>query len=371
MSQATKLSRKIVLKQTLSRQTTAFKSLKYSLLSGLAFFITSYFLYQTVPTSTIPQNIEFIGPKYAYYQANKSNYNALFFGSSRVLNHISPEVIDQAASENGLEINSYNFGVPAMREIHSYIFLRDVLKDAPYNLEWVFVEISLDKGYEPFSNVRTGRSIYWHDFDNTKVAIDYILTSEETLLNKAVLVSSHVLPYIYHRLNVGALFNKLLPLNFFSADFRAEQKVYEKNSGFLGISSDSFDEFRQGFLSDKSEYERDVKELRSYHQGTSLSDSTLPYNKRNLIKRIVKAIHRSGATPVFIITPTLDTAEDLYQAYQEGLIPNLLAYNDPSKYPQFYGLENRHDAGHLNIHAARAFSKELAQDFVEVAKADS
>ena len=371
MSQATKLSKRIVFKQTLSKQTTLFKSLKYSLLSGLAFFITSHFLHQVVPTSTIPENVEFIGPKYTYYQANKDNYNALFFGSSRVLNHISPEIVDQEARAHGVDINSYNLGVPAMREIHSYIFLRDVLKTAPTSLEWVFIEISLDKGYEPFANARTGRSIYWHNFRNTKVAIDYVLTSEETLLNKAVLATSHILPYIYHRLNVGAFFNKLLPLNFFSTDLQADQEAYEKNKGFLGIHGDENDEFRQLFLTNIADYESDVKSLKEYHQKSHQITQKLPYNKRQLIRKIVKVVNQSGATPVFLITPTLDTSEDLYQAYQEGLFPKLLAYNDPSKYPHFYGLENRHDAGHLNIDAAHVFSRELAQDFAQTVKAGS
>lgn len=371
MSQAAKLNKRIVFKQTFSKQATLFKSLKYSLLSGLAFLITSHFLYQIVPTSTIPENVEFIGPKYTYYKTNKDSYNALFFGSSRVLNHISPEIVDQEARAHGIKMNSYNLGVPAMREIHSYIFLRDVLENAPTSLEWVFIEISLDKGYEPFANARTGRSIYWHDFRNTKVAIDYVLTSEETLLNKTVLATSHILPYIYHRLNVGAFFNKLLPLNFFSTDLQADQEAYEKDKGFLGIYNGEYDEFRQNFLANTSDYENDVKSLKEYHLESDQIGKRLPYNKRNLIRKIVKSVNQSGATPVFIITPTLDTSEDLYQAYQEGLFPKLLAYNDPSKYPNFYGLENRHDAEHLNIDAAHAFSRELARDFVQTVSADS
>ncbi|MGD1952781.1 MAG: hypothetical protein ACFB14_24515 [Leptolyngbyaceae cyanobacterium] len=371
MSQATKLSKSTVFKRTFSKRETLLKSLKYSLLSGLAFLITSHSLYQIVPTSKIPENIEFIGPKYTYYQANKDNYNALFFGSSRVLNHISPAIVDQEASAHNIEINSYNLGIPAIREIHSYIFLRDVLKNAPTTLEWVFIEISLDKGYEPFANARTGRSIYWHNFSNTRIAIDYVLTSEESLLNKAILTSSHILPYIYHRLNVGTFFNKVLPLEFFSTDLQLEQKSYENNKGFLGIHSDNSDEFRQSFLANTSDYQSAVRKLKEYHRENSKFDKKLPYNKQNLIRKIIKAVNQSGATPVFIITPTLDTAEDLYQAHQEGVIPKLLAYNDPSKYPQFYRLDNRHDAEHLNIDAANIFSRKLAQDFAQIVKADS
>ncbi|MEM1253738.1 MAG: hypothetical protein AAGI69_15005 [Cyanobacteria bacterium P01_H01_bin.21] len=371
MSQATKLSKSIVFKRTLSRRATLLKSLKYSLLSGLAFLITSHSLYQTVPTSKIPENIEFIGPKYTYYQANKDNYNALFFGSSRVLNHISPAIVDQEARAHGIEINSYNLGIPAIREIHSYIFLRDVLKSAPTTLKWVFIEISLDKGYEPFANARTGRSIYWHNFSNTKIAIDYVLTSEEPLLNKAVLTTSHILPYIYHQLNVGTFFNRVLPLKFFSTELQSEQESFERNKGFLGIQSDDSNEFRQSFIANVSDYQNDVKRLKEYHKESLQVDEKSPYNKRNLIRKIVKAVNQAGATPVFIITPTLDTAEDLYEAYQEGIIPKLLAYNDPSKYPQFYELDNRHDAEHLNVYAANDFSRELARDFAQIAQTDS
>ncbi|ESA37595.1 hypothetical protein N836_36115 [Leptolyngbya sp. Heron Island J] len=351
-----------------TKNNTLIKVLKYSLLAGLSVFITSHSLTQIITPPKIPQNIGFISPKKTYYQAHKDNYNTLFFGSSRVLNHINPEVIDQVAKSEGLEISSYNFGIPAIREIHSYVLLRDVLQDAPEHLEWVFIEISLDKGYEPIANARTKRSIYWHTFSNTRIAIEYIINSEESAFNKAILISSHILPYIYHQLNIGIISNHLWPSETQSLESQRDQKIYEANKGFLGITSNHYNDLRQLFLADQFDYQKDVKKLINYHKNRTEKDNDLPDNKRILLSKIIDTVHAAGATPFFIITPTLNTAQDLYQAHEEDLIPTLFAYNNPSDYPQFYDAENRHDPEHLNIQTANNFSQELAQDFIQAIK---
>lgn len=368
MIQLKEPQKSIVVQHTFQKQSSIVKSFRYSFLAIFSFLITTYLFHQIVPDSIIPKNIDFIGPKYAHYQAHKNDYDTLFLGSSRVLNHINPDVVDQAAKAEGLKINSYNFGVPALREIHTYILLRDILKDAPDSLKWVFIEISLDRGYEPISNARTGRSIYWHNFSNTKIAIDYIFNSEETLLSKAALAGSHILPLIYQKFNLGAFFKKIVPVDFSDANAKEDKRLYQANDGFLGIGDNEYDETRQSFLANPSDYKKEVKSLISHHETGLKVDEPLPKNKRVLIEKILETVDAAGAVPIFIVPPTLHTADDLHQAYKESTIPTLLAYNDPSKYPQFYGIENRHDAEHLNMRTAHAFSRELAKDFAEIVK---
>ena len=368
MNHATKPGKRLSVQLPTPPNNTLLKGLKYSLLAALSALITSHSLNTVVTPPKIPKNIDFISPKKTYYQAHKDNYNTLFFGSSRVLNHINPKVIDQVAKSKGLEINSYNFGIPAIREIHSYVLLRDVLQDAPESLEWVFIEISLDKGYEPIANARTNRSIYWHTFSNTKIAVEYIINSEESIFNKAILVGSHLLPHIYHQLNLGIISSHLWPSETQSLESQKDQKTYEASKGFLGITSHHYNDLRQLFLDAQADYKKDVEQLIEYHQTRANKDELLPDNKRVLINKIIDTVHAAGATPFFIITPTLNTAQDLYQAHEEDLIPILFAYNNPSDYPQFYDVENRHDPEHLNIQTANDFSQELAQDFIQTIK---
>ena len=182
------------------------------------------------------------------------------------------------------------------------------------------------------------------------------------------MVGSHLLPYIYHQLNLGIISNHLWPSETQSLKSQKEQEIHEENQGFLGINQNHYNDLRQSFLANQSNYKKDVKNLIDYHKDRADKDNVLPANKRILISKIIDTVHEAGATPFFIITPTLNTAQDLYQAYEEDLIPILFAYNNPSDYPQFYDAENRHDPEHLNIQTANNFSQELAQDFIQKIK---
>ncbi|MEO1446639.1 MAG: hypothetical protein AAFV46_10450, partial [Cyanobacteria bacterium J06635_11] len=142
------------LKRSRKRSSVLTKYAKQSLAGFLAFVVAAAVLAQIIPSPTIPSNIVFVGPKNDYYQAHKDEYTALFFGSSRVYNQILPDAFDDATRQiigktpdSSGSINSYNFGVPAMRAIDSAVLLEDVLANPPKNLKWVFFESILDKGY--------------------------------------------------------------------------------------------------------------------------------------------------------------------------------------------------------------------------------
>ncbi len=337
----------------------------------VAFFIATYLLGQLIPSPAIPSNIVFIGPKYDYYQAHKDEYNTLFFGSSRIYSQVIPEVFDKTAKEKGLALNSYNFGIPAMRAIDSTVLLETVLANPPKNLKWVFFESILDKGYEPIPNARTHRAMYWHDWESTGFAARYILSSDESLPNKAVLLSSHFLPFLYHHLNVGRLFRQMLPSSF-SLEEQAVAAEFTATEGFYALSDETAPE-RQQFLNDQQAYLDSVAVLGSRTADTPWSPTVLENskdskaylstNKAMLLNRITEAVRAAGAEPVFIDPPSLHLENDFPAAQKLGKIDRLLTYRDPNRFPQLYTLQNRYDADHLNRAGSEEFTRLIAQDF--------
>lgn len=340
-------------------------------LAGLvAFFVAAYLLGKLIPSPTIPSNIVFIGPKYEYYQAHKDDYDTLFFGSSRVYSQIIPAVFDETVEAEGLSLNSYNFGIPAMRAIDSTVLLEEILANPPENLKWVFFESILDKGYEPVPNARTNRSMYWHNWENTQFAAQYILSSDESLSSKAVLLSSHLLPFLYHQLNVGRLFNQLLP-NTFSVEEQAVAAEFTATEGFYALSDETTPE-RQYFLNAQQAYLDSVAVLSGRTADEpwvqSVSDEAyLSANKVMLLNRVSEAVRAAGAEPIFIDPPSLHLANDFQAAEQLGTIDRLLSYRDPDQFPQLYVTENRYDVDHLNQTGSEEFTRLIAQDLVQMA----
>ena len=317
---------------------------------------------QIIPSPAIPSNVFFISPKYDYYQAHKHEYDTLFFGSSRVHNQIIPEVFDSTSRQAGIAVNSYNFGVPAMRAIDSTVLIKEVLKDPPKNLKWVFFETTLDKGYEPIFNARTYRSMYWHTWENTGFAARYILSSEVSAASKAALLVSHFLPALYRQMNVGRLFSQTLSSEF-SAEEQAEAVVFTRNEGYAPLIDEN-SPYRQDFLQHQDEYKAAVAELAAI-ASTPMPNTAIAENKRMLLAEVTRVIRTAGAKPIFIEPPSLEPEQDFRAAWQQGEIEALLAYKDPERFPQLYRVDQRFDAGHLNGEAAQVFSQLLAQDFVK------
>lgn len=336
---------------------------KQSAIALIAFFVAAFLLNQAIPSPTIPSNVVFVGPKYDYYKVHKDEYNALFFGSSRIYSHVVPDVFDTVAQAEGVEINSYNFGIPAMRALDSAALLEDVLANPPKNLKWVFFESILDKGYEPIPNARTTRVMYWHTWKNTRLAADYILSSDESLPSKAVLLTSHFLPFLYQQLNVGRLFNQVLPSEFSPGEQQVAAE-FTSTEGYYALSDES-DPKRQAFLQNQQTYTAQVAALGTL-QSQPAGNPYLSANKQNLLTRITQNIRAAGAEPIFVEPPSLHMINDFEFARQLGTIDTLLSYKDPNRFPQLYRVEQRYDADHLNDAGSREFTKLLAQDFSKV-----
>jgi hypothetical protein len=341
---------------------------KQSAITAIAFIVAALLLNQIIPSPPIPSNVVFIGPKYDYYKVHKDEYDTLFFGSSRIYSHVIPEVFDQTAQSQGLSLNSYNFGIPAMRAIDSTVLLEEVLANPPKNLKWVFFESILDKGYEPIPNARTQRAIYWHNWKNTKFAAQYILQSNESLPSKALLLTSHFLPFLYQQLNIGRVFNQVLPSEF-SAEEQQVAAEFTATEGYYGLS-DEADPKRQAFLQDQAGYLGQVETLKSAMADPN-ADLTLSANKKMLLSRVIQIVEATGATPIFVEPPSLHPEKDFQAAQDQSTIKTLLSYKDPVKFPQLYATAQRHDADHLNDAGSREFTRLLAEDFSQIVRPNS
>ena len=336
---------------------------KRLLVFAIAFLVVAFVLNKLIPSPPVPENVIFIGPKYHYYQQHKERYNTLFFGSSRIFNHIIPAVFDQTVAAAGEQTQSFNFGIPAMRVLNSYFLLEQVLADPPKNLKWVFIETVLDRGYEPIENARTSRAIYWHNLDNTLFSINYVLTSPESLSKRVIFVGSHLLPFFYNQINVGRIFNQLIPQTGLNAEEEHNKNIFLANQGYFPLSSDPANPGYRHFLQQQDAYLQRLKQRQEQNEKSDFA-VPLPINKKKLLSLIVEQVKVAGAIPIFIVSPTLNQQDELHRAHAQQVIPTLIAFDNPMAYPELYELALRYDELHLNEKGAQLFSRLLAEQFV-------
>ncbi|MEO0648187.1 MAG: hypothetical protein AAFZ17_18900 [Cyanobacteria bacterium J06650_10] len=333
------------------------------LITVLSFGMGTSLLSHIIPSSAIPQNLPIIGTKYAYYQAHKDDYNTLFFGSSRIYHHIDPATFDTVTQRANIVTHSFNFGVAGLKPLHNYALLQEILKNPPKNLKWVFIEDALDQGSAPLDEVRTDRAIYWHTRGNTIYSLRFVLSHPDTSLSQKVTYSlSHLLPFIYHTINLGRVFDQWLPMHHLSEEDRAIAAQFLTRAGYRPIDFDM--PKRQYFLSNLEQYTKEVDQLAKKKKRITYQEPLPPVALSHL-QNIVTTVTEAGATPIFVVAPTTIYQETIHRAYHQQHIARLLSFNDPNQYPQLFDTDSRTDWDHLTPESAEVFTQLLAEKFVQ------
>lgn len=331
--------------------------------SGGTFLIRILF-----PRPDIPPDIPVVSAKLRHFARHKDNYNTLFLGSSRTYRHVMPDLFDRSMAKEGYEINSFNLGIPALQLPEAHFYLNKILAMEPTKLEWVFVEY-LDGFTVRTENLSTTREIYWHRTKFTFFVTQAIFVSDYNLLLKLQVIYSHFIPTLYHMTNVGEA-SRIIQ-EFLLGDHR--EKLIDPISplgpledGFLSLeeehkTQDYYQNRHQNFLDNIQSYKDKVNSLETQ---TVPLETTKPH-KALVLEEMVESIEAIGATPLFLLAPSLDKQPDLIRAHSEGYVPTLFLFNDPTKFPNLYDESRRFDRDHLNDEGSREYTKLLAQRFVE------
>ena len=328
-----------------------------------SFLIKKFLLFHQKDLSYIP----LVSEKLEHFKANKDNYDVLFIGSSRVYRQVDPVLFDARLSQQGHNIQTFNFGFYGMKMPETYFWLEKIIDLQPKNLKWIVIEANLDNVYENLDNARNNRVMYWHTPKHTANTIKYIAGSDDSLPRKLVSVYSHIIPFFYNSINLGD-FSKI----FLSSTGLSQHQISEASySNYLGESLSGYkaldDESGQGYKITNKKFRENFNAFQQqvvrFEKAIENDTVALDPSRRELIRQFTDLVESSGATPMFIIPPKLKTEAHVLRLYQDGHIDSLLAYNDPEKYADFYELEYRFDRAHLNKKGAEEFTRLIAEDF--------
>jgi hypothetical protein len=297
----------------------------------------------------------------------KDSVDAVFVGSSRVHRHLSPRVFDRVVAEHGHASRSFNLGVPASKMVEILAMLERLREMAPPRLRWVLIEpdgLVVDIAEQ---NVRTSRAISWHDPAHTVLAIRSVLELGGPRVDRLAVTRRHLQASLYHAVNAGRLRDALV-------DAFAGRPSATSILEVLGPEGDGFDPHEltpsgrasgrhQSFVNDLGRYRRRVaRTARAIKQPT---DDCLSGFHADILARMVTVVEAAGAEPVFVVSPVTESRCGVVEAARQGVIPTLLAFNDPDRYPELYRVENRYDNGHLNRRGAEIYTRMVATGLVD------
>jgi hypothetical protein len=351
------------------------RSVTLAALACAAFAVTAFGLGRIAPHPEMGD----LDDKLRFFETHREAYDTLFFGSSRVLRGVVPEVFDAEMARRGRPGRSFNFGIDGMEGHETVALVRRVLakgRGRPSLLRRVVVELPTAGGLgaeiQPENRFKA-RMVFWHDPEEARAAA-------RGALGKGVggwgAAADHALHGLAHATAAGGGRTLLRQVRERfgtvpgSLGRPLDPAELARSGGFEPFSQASYGTpsthpVRRRFLRRIPEYRRAVAAL----AGTGAAAGRPAANEsqgeiaalEHLVSRLTAAVRRAGAEPVFLVTPTVRPAPELRALVAAGGTPTLVAFDDPASYPELFAVQNRFDADHLTTDGARRFSRLLAE----------
>jgi len=355
----------------LTSRETLIRALTNTGIGAAAFLITCAGLSVVLPFPEIDGGVS---QKFRFFAAHKDEFDTLFIGSSRVYFQISPAIFDRVTRENGMPTHSFNFGIGGMYLPETAYLLEQILNLKPRNLRWVFIEYDeLQTKWSP-GNQTSRRAIYWADWKRvslllrklTDAGTDPLWLPSPAKLRDIVLCQSgekntrSLLTYY------AGQFEK----NYTNVARAADVLQYflgrdtkERRARYLGVANDGY--FNRPYRMSSEQvaaYERWFAAAMAQTNTHPLS----PY-AMEAYRQCAQEVREIGAMPIFLITPSI--TEFNVATENTGLTSVVMAFNNPRIYPSLYRSEVRRDGQHLTKSGAEEFTRLVAANFVELARA--
>ena len=356
-------------------KTTRRKTLTWALINSticvVAFLITCIALRAVLPFPEIDGGVS---QKFRFFAAHKDEFDTLFIGSSRVYFQISPAIFDRVTRESGTPTHSFNFGIGGMYLPETAYLLEQILNLKPRKLRWVFIEYDeVQTKWSP-ENQTSRRALYWADWKRVSLLLrkltdagndpvwlpspaklrDIILRQKDEK-NTRSLLTFYAGQFEKNYTNVARAADVL--------QYFLGRDTKERRARYLGGASD-------GYVTRPSRMS--PNKVAAYERGLAAAMAQTdthppsPYAVQ-AYRQCAQEVRNIGATPIFLITPS--TTQINVAAESTGLTGVVMAFNNPRTYPSLYRSSVRRDAQHLTKSGAEEFTRIVAANFVELARA--
>lgn len=339
-----------------------------------------------------------LAAKLRWWDAHADEHDLVFVGSSRVFRAFDPRVFEAELAGYGTQLSAFNFGVGGVRPFEMDLILRALLDRRPKKLAWVLYEGGpMDPRFEPLDDVEASRTVFWHTPGVTARVLhsvarwpftgsDALQWREQHAWVGPALDAAGLLELAW-RLDLARRHAQVLGWNVTSfGQGRAilgEVLGEELTSNRRRMLSPEELESGQGYVAfEDNADEKDTERHRILHanpvgfaqrvEEVRAGNAEFPdVETLNLPAHAAQqaAVRAAGAEIAYVVLPDRFPRPDRRALQRAGKIGAVLDFDQPELWPQFFTLESRFDAGHLSRAGAVEFSKTLAREFAQLAKA--
>ena len=353
-----------LLRRLVSR--TASRAIVGVLLAAVAFVLTGGLL-ERLPLSS---GSDLLGERLDQLRPSVDEIQTLFLGSSRIYRHLDPSVFDTTFAEHGLDMRSFNVGVPGMRTLEALTTMRWLFDRHPGRLRWLVVDADAE-GLPLFigdDNLLSERVVRWHGLRNLPVILAAVAATDEPGSRRILTAAGHLQATAFRIGRVGR------GLGWIDALVgRTPPEVPIENRGYLSLEEElrsastparrAAVEDRWNQLHDRPQnYRRIMARLARSSPNGELTDAL----DLELLGALQSEADNHGIEVLFVIDARPNRRPTLVYAFESGVVERLLRFDDPDAFPELYDPDNRFDIHHLDRASARDYTRRIAAHLLEL-----
>lgn len=325
------------------------------IVTGVSVVLTQVVLPEFWPRGDVQAKLDWL-------REHPQEYNTVFIGPSHIYHQVIPTQFDSLAAAHGVQIHSFNMGVPSFPFPQSTRMTDLILKEIP-NVKYVFYEIT-PVYYSPAEQLRhTPENYYWYDFRHTRLLSEYV-DAKDSLESQAKtdLWKLHALSWVEKNLFAGGA-QKLIG-TFYDGKKEWTEYYCREGAGYSALDLEMWEgpyvneiqERRANFLKDTSVLAVRRSEAWKFVRTERTCNPTV-YS--DYLEQMYNDFTAEGIQLYFVIAPRMTTYNDLSDLLCQLPKSAVIDLSSPDSSPEFYKADFVFDKGHLNHAGARIFTRKL------------
>lgn len=337
----------------LSRRSLRAFALGLAAFLGLALAISAWHR----ATTEIPE-IAVMSEKLADYRAMANKPDVVFLGSSQTFRHVDPAIIDAGLRQCGLDLTSYNFGVPALRAPEMALVTEEILS-ADQTPRLVVVQNPI-RAETVFSNMMSARGRHFRGGGHLGAALEDVQCYTGTRKGQARSLFNNLRAMLAEGFGLGRLAQSFIPTK--PAPPPAYNPAYRSQAGFHPVERDGNDHVLARL--DNTPMTPGILARGRAGEGFAPPEAAASCRARQLTGTLDR-FRAAGVGTAFFVSPApLDVAHDrpvtAAMAAQNPGMP-ILDFNDADAAERYFQPEYWFDQAHMNGAGAARLSGDIAR----------